>query len=354
MNALSPALHDYELLFAGRCQSAAFPPPVAQARNRVHTIKRVQAIKVERFGQRIIARDCRTLESMGSEIELDRSLRDSVDAWFVPPSAKHTSGAWICREGNSWRPCQEVEPSWKISQGNLRLELNQAPSGQVGFFPEHASHWPWLENLPLRGKSILNLFAYTGAMSLKLAECGANVTHVDSAKSVVNWARRNLDQSTIGEASIRWIVEDAETFVGREIKRGNRYDGYVCDPPSFGRGRSAGTGGKGVWKMEQHLPGLLAKLAELTERRPGIALVTSHTPGVESRRLTQWLREAYPEEAPEIESGSMRLPQIKARRFPADGTVDLGKHFARQRLEIFRCATIPNLTTGEPKHRGRD
>jgi 23S rRNA (cytosine1962-C5)-methyltransferase len=131
---------------------------------------------------------------------------------------------------------------------------------------------------------VLNLFAYTGGSTLAAAAAGAAVTHVDAARNVVAWARRNAELSALGEAPIRWIAEDAVKFVEREVRRGNRYDAVVLDPPSYGHG----TRGQ-AWRLAEDLPRLLALCAELTAGRPRFILLTCHTAGFSPAALGELL-----------------------------------------------------------------
>ena len=135
---------------------------------------------------------------------------------------------------------------------------------------------------------ILNLFAYTGGSTLAAAAAGAEVVHVDAAKNVVAWARRNAELSGLADAPIRWIAEDAVKFVKRELKRGNRYDAVILDPPSYGHGPRGE-----VWRLSKHLPRLLDLCAELTAGRPQFMLLTCHTPGYDAESLGQMMIEAF-------------------------------------------------------------
>ena len=133
----------------------------------------------------------------------------------------------------------------------------------MGLFPEQAENWDWLgaSDRALarrlgRKPKVLNLFAYTGGSTLAAAAAGAEVTHVDAARNVTNWARRNAELSGLAAAPIRWIADDAMKFVRREIRRGNRYDCFVLDPPSYGHGARGE-----VWQLDRHLAELLAACA---------------------------------------------------------------------------------------------
>ena len=181
---------------------------------------------------------------------------------------------------------------WQINFGqtDICFELRTAPTGQVGIFPEQAVNWDWILNSPLNlsGCKALNLFAYTGGSTLALASRGVSVTHVDAAPSVVKWARRNAELSKLDQHPIRWIIEDAAQFVAREIKRGNRYDIIVADPPSFGRGPKGQT-----WKIQQDLPSLMFDLNDLLSDHASMLIFSSHTPGFEQRQWRQLVDEAF-------------------------------------------------------------
>ena len=157
-------------------------------------------------------------------------------------------------------------------------------------FPEQFSNWRWIaaqvarSNRPLR---MLNLFAYTGGSTLAAAVAGAEVTHVDASKPSVALARQNADASDLADAPIRWIVEDVVKYCRREVKRGNRYDVVVLDPPSYGHGPKGEE-----WKLARDLPTLLDLCGELTERAPVFLLATCHTPGVGPAELSAYLSDA--------------------------------------------------------------
>jgi 23S rRNA (cytosine1962-C5)-methyltransferase len=176
---------------------------------------------------------------------------------------------------------------------SFRLALKALPSGQVGVFPEQRDNWQWIarqlskahaENRPpLR---LLNLFAYTGGSTLAAAAAGAEVVHVDAARSIVERARNNATLSGLGHDPIRWITEDAVKFCQRELKRGNRYDAMILDPPSYGHGPKGEP-----WKIDKQLLPLLKLCGELMAGRRAFILVTCHTPGVGPAELAAYLAE---------------------------------------------------------------
>lgn len=157
---------------------------------------------------------------------------------------------------------------------------------------------------------VLNLFAYTGGSTLAAAAAGAEVVHVDAAKNIVAWARRNAELSGLRDAPIRWIAEDAVKFATRELKRGRRYDAIILDPPSYGHG-PAGE----VWRLSSDLPRLLSLCAELTAGRPAFMLVTCHTPGYDATALRQMLPEPF--RRGEIRGGPLTIRSACGRELPA-------------------------------------
>ena len=185
----------------------------------------------------------------------------------------------------AWR--SEADADWTAEHRAIRFRLKTAPSGQVGLFPEQVSNLNWMLDsaAELEGLKAMNLFAYTGAMTMALAAAGCEVTHVDGAKSAVNWARENAALSGLTDAPIRWIIDDAMTFLTREIKRGKKYDILIADPPSFGRGPDGQT-----WKLDRDLPELLKLAWQLCDGQPRRFLISCHTPGFDPPRLMKTVR----------------------------------------------------------------
>ena len=183
----------------------------------------------------------------------------------------------------------------------------------MGIFPEQAANWDWIADrasAARRPPRILNLFAYTGGSTLAAAAAGASVVHVDAARNVVGWARRNAELSGLADRPIRWIAEDARKFVEREIRRGNRYDAVILDPPSYGHGPTGQ-----VWKLEDDLAPLLALCRDVTAGEPDFLLVTCHTPGLGHDDLAALLRATFGPEA-SIESSDMWLATATGRHLP--------------------------------------
>ncbi|HVM64276.1 MAG TPA: class I SAM-dependent methyltransferase [Acidimicrobiales bacterium] len=231
--------------------------------------------------------DGRRLERFGAVV-VDRPAPGAVgprglpDADWARPALRWAKGAWV--RGAA------VDP-WPVRAAGLVLECRPAAGGQVGVFAEHAATWGWLDAAVRstagalgRPPEVLSLFAYTGGATLACVRAGAHVAHVDASRPAVAWARRNAELSGLGEAPVRWLVDDARAFVRRERRRGRRYDGVVLDPPSYGHGT-------GAWQIEEHLPALLDDLAALCGPRPGFVVFSAHTPGYDGEALAGLLRE---------------------------------------------------------------
>lgn len=204
-----------------------------------------------------------------------------------------------------------AEP-WTLRHGRIEFELKLTPFGHLGVFPEQACNWEWIDKLPidLRDLNALNLFAYTGGTSMALADKGAVVTHVDSAKNVVRWASSNAKLSSLSGATIRWIVEDAMKFVEREIRRGNRYDIVVADPPAIGH-----AGQKMTWKINRDLEKLIRMLAELTGGVAKMVLLTCHSEGIGSNDLRDMVARSFElASCKNLDQGSMNLTCIDGRK----------------------------------------
>jgi len=189
-------------------------------------------------------------------------------------------------------PCSDRIAEWFCEIGPVRMQLKPTSTGQIGIFPEHWEHWSWIAGnpLPQTGEPIrvLNLFAYTGATTLALASQGYCLTHVDSSKPTVAWARENCEASGLGEASIRWIVDDALKFVEREVRRGNQYEVILMDPPTFGHGTN-----KQRWEVHRDLPRLLNGCWKLLSQHRRNVLLTGHSQNMDLRQLARDLEDEF-------------------------------------------------------------
>ena len=184
--------------------------------------------------------------------------------------------------GGSWQCYKKLPESWTIRYKNLRFGVKPMGFKHTGLFPEQAANWDWFSELICaeRGREInvLNLFAYTGGATIAAAAAGAKVCHVDAAKGMVAWAKENAALSGLSEHPIRYIVDDAEKFVRREIRRGHKYDAIIMDPPSYGRG----PGGE-LWKIENEIFNLTELCTELLSENPLFFLINSYTSGLSGK-----------------------------------------------------------------------
>lgn len=188
--------------------------------------------------------------------------------------------------GGSWENYKKVPDVWKISRKDLTFRLKPMGFKHTGIFPEQAVNWDFaadkIQNAE-RDVKILNLFAYTGAATLACLGAGATVTHVDASKGMVQWARENAAASGLSDRPVRWLVDDCLKFVQREARRGNRYDGIIMDPPSYGRG----PGGE-VWKLEEQLGPLIDACIPVLSDKPLFFILNSYTTGL-SAAVMQYL-----------------------------------------------------------------
>ncbi len=174
---------------------------------------------------------------------------------------------------------------------DLVFRLKPFSFKHTGLFPEQAVNWEWFYQLIKKrvqaGETVrvLNLFAYTGGATAAAAAAGAQVTHVDASKGMVGWAKENAQLSGLGEAHIRWLVDDCGKFVEREIRRGNHYDAIIMDPPSYGRGPKGE-----IWKMEESIFPFLKRCALLLSDRPLFFLLNSYTTGLQPAVLVYMIR----------------------------------------------------------------
>ncbi len=167
---------------------------------------------------------------------------------------------------------------WPISRKGLTFRLKPMGFKHTGLFPEQAVNWDYVSEIigkAGRPVKVLNLFGYTGAATLACLKAGASVTHVDASKGMVQWAKENAAVSGLAERPVRWLVDDCVKFVQREQRRGNRYDGIIMDPPSYGRG----PGGE-VWKLEEQMDGLLRLCLTVMSEEPLFLVLNSYTTGL--------------------------------------------------------------------------
>lgn len=174
---------------------------------------------------------------------------------------------------------KQLPKKWTIEQGPVRLVISLTDFGHLGIFPEQDDNWQKLHKLIEkrslgRQLNVLNLFAYTGGSTLACAAAGAKVVHLDASKTSVAWARENAQASDAAEKPVRWIVDDVQKFVEREVRRGHKYHGVILDPPSFGRGAN-----NEIWQIEDHLVALLSNIQQVLADDFLFILLSSHSNG---------------------------------------------------------------------------
>lgn len=190
--------------------------------------------------------------------------------------------------GGEWQIFNKNIPDrFQIHYDNLVFNLKLMGFKHTGLFPEQAYNWNMLKQKIIGKKNIkvLNLFAYTGAASIVSLSSGASVVHVDSSRGMIDWAKENVISNNLSDKPIRFIVDDVVKFVEREIRRGNKYDIILMDPPSFGRGAN-----KEVWDIEKDLYNLVEKCTELLSEEPILFLINSYTTGLSMTVLENILR----------------------------------------------------------------
>jgi 23S rRNA (cytosine1962-C5)-methyltransferase len=207
-------------------------------------------------------------------------------------AAKFTRGS---KGEGSWHTLEEKLPnSWALSIAGVSMEIRLTDFGHIGIFPEHHAA-PRLQHtiksFTASGKQfkLLNLFAYTGALTLLAAEWGAAVVHLDASRKSVAWARHNAELNQLSDKPIRWIVDDVKKFVAKEVRRGSVYDGIILDPPSFGRGTN-----NELWQIEDDLVPLLKELGQLRSKDFAFMQLSCHTPGYTPLVLRNLLSGLFP------------------------------------------------------------
>lgn len=220
-----------------------------------------QGRKLERFGPVVLDRP-----------EAQAAWQPALPArdWQAAHAVYHLEDG-----GGRWQVLRPFDRRWSVNYRGLRCWLAIEESRHVGVFPENAVHWDWIgEQVSRAGRPlhVLNLFGYTGLATLAAAQAGARVTHVDASRRAVSWARENQALSRLDDRPVRWVVEDALTYLRREARRGMRYDGIVMDPPAFGRG-PAGE----VWSFGQLFGELCAACQAVLSETPRWVVATLYT-----------------------------------------------------------------------------
>lgn len=255
--------------------------------------------KLERFGSYVLVRpDPRAIWT-----------KSAPDTWALADATYRRTDP----KTGQWETKTSPPSPWQVRYDNLTFILRATEFKHVGVFPEQAVNWNWLTKT-IGGKSlkILNLFAYTGGATMAAMAAGAQVTHVDSVKSAIDWAHENVSTSKLEAKPIRWIEEDAYKFVLRESRRGNHYDGIIMDPPRFGRG----TRGE-VWKLEDDLPKLLAACISILSPNPTFFLLNAYTADLSSIAIANLLTSSMKDKNGIVSFGELALRDSFGRFLPS-------------------------------------
>ncbi len=264
--------------------------------------------KLERWGQYVVRRpDPQAIWPRA----LGKQDWEQVDAWY------HRSASG----GGHWEYRRRVPEMWQIGYRDLRFHIKLTGFKHTGLFPEQAVNWDWASKHIRhvgKGVQVLNLFAYTGGATVACAAAGADVVHLDASKGMTQMARENIAASGLADRKVRYIVDDAVKFVEREIRRGNRYQGIVLDPPSFGRGKAGE-----VWSIERDLMPYLKRVKQLLDSRPLFVIVNTYASGISRYAIENIMRILWGEQRLQITSSEIGLP-VQARQgvyLPAGYTI---------------------------------
>jgi 23S rRNA (cytosine1962-C5)-methyltransferase len=221
--------------------------------------------KLERWGKYYLCRP--DPQIVWPKLGKDKNLWARMDAHYIRSS----------KGGGHWEYSSKIPNQWEISFQNLRFIIQPTGFKHTGLFPEQAENWTWMidkiSNCE-RPIKVLNLFAYTGGATVACASAGASVCHVDASKGMVNWAKENIEKSGLADRPVRFIVDDVFKFVQREIRRNNKYDAIIMDPPSYGRGPNGE-----VWKIEDSISSFIVECTKILSDNPLFFIINSYTTG---------------------------------------------------------------------------
>ena len=256
--------------------------------------------KLERYGPYTFVRP---------EVQAIWSRALPTDKWEAAHAVFLPSGE---ESGGHWQFKKPIKRSWSMHYKGLQFQAQASGSRHMGVFPEQAAHWDWIRDRiqsAHRPLSILNLFGYTGLATLAAVQAGAQVTHVDASKKAISMARENLVLSGLGERPVRWLVDDVEKFVRRDVRRHAQYDGIILDPPKFGRGPSGQ-----VWEFFASLPGLLQDCQKLLSPRPLFMVLTAYAIRASALSIHYPLAEIVAGLGGHMETGELVLEERSAGR----------------------------------------
>lgn len=250
--------------------------------------------KLERWGNYILQRPDPQI------VWQDKSFKDK---WKKVDAIYHRSK----KGGGHWENVNNIKASWQVKYKDLTFNIKQMGFKHTGLFPEQAVNWDYMIDKiknSNRKIKVLNLFAYTGGATVACAYAGADVVHVDSSRGMVLWAKENIESSNLTDRYVRFIVDDVIKFVKREIRRGNKYDAIIMDPPSFGRGANGE-----VWNIEESLYPLIKLCMEVLSDNPLFFLINSYTTGMSPKVLENILYMTLDKKYKgKISSGEVGLP----------------------------------------------
>lgn len=259
--------------------------------------------KLERYGSVILSRpDPQALWSKN----LTDVKWNSADLVFKRDGK---DGKWVSKN--------KLESKWQIEMGDLKFWIKPTAFKHVGLFPEQLPNWNWVqEKIKLADKeiSVLNLFGYTGGATLACAQAGAKVCHIDASKSSITWAKDNAELSGLREKPIRYILDDALSFVKKEIKRGNKYDAIIMDPPAFGRGPDGE-----LWKIEDGFIDLLDKCSHLLSDNPIFFIINGYSSGYSAIAYKNNLIKIFEKRGGKIEFGELAIEESGSGRLLPSG-----------------------------------
>ncbi len=253
------------------------------------------------------------LERYGSVI-MDRPDPQAMWQPLKDRDMWNTANAVFMREGKTtkWHNDKTVPAAWPMPFAGLVFEIRPTSFKHTGLFPEHRENWKWMSGLISKQKSpvkVLNLFGYTGGASLACAQAGAEVVHVDGSKMAIGWAKKNQELSGLNDKPIRWILDDAILFLKREIKRGNKYDGIVMDPPAFGRGPKGE-----VWKIEEQFDELMKLCKAVLSDKPLFFLINGYASGYSPLAYQNNLLDLVEKYGGSIETGELSIEETGTKR----------------------------------------
>ena len=208
--------------------------------------------------------------------------------------------------GGAWQYKKKIPESWQVHYKELTFNIKPMGFKHTGLFPEQAVNWEWMINKIKSSKkeiNVLNLFAYTGGATVACSYAGAKVCHVDSSKGMVSWAKENIVSSGLKDRPVRFIIDDVTKFVQREIRRGNKYDAIIMDPPSYGRGKNGE-----VWHFENNISDLVELCSKVLSDDPLFFLINSYTTGISAKVLENILNLKLKMKKGKLSSGEIGLP----------------------------------------------